>query len=370
MRQRAMVLLAGSALAVLVAVAGAGQDGGGGHGEVVILESKGAQAAPAGAGVVVSVEFGGGSIREFVEALKRGSARPINVVMPGEASEMTLPAISLKNVPVLSALRSLEYAFAPEGSQNQPFKVSTIEKTGPAEPVYVLEMLPRYQGLSESIVTRSFSVRDLLSSGPGDGAGMSLEQVVQSIEAALSLDAEEMKGRASRSPAKVVVHRESNLVLVKGLSRQVDVAGEVVVRLGTDVALRRKEAQPGREFEEELGRLRKEREVNIKDLEKISEETKTRLVSLAQRREDAAQPGEETPDSRQIDQEIQVLTGSLKNTQFELDRLRVGAASLPAQARANIQFRDQGGNVAQLRQEVEKLRNEVAALRAAGEGNK
>lgn len=369
MWQRAMMLLAGSALALLVAGAGAGQDGGGGQG-VAILDSKGGQPVPAGAGVVVSVEFGGGSIREFVEALKRGSARPINVVMPGEASEMTLPAISLKNVPVLSALRSLEFVFTRERGDDSLFRVSMIDKTAGAEPVYVLEMLPRATMFSEPIVTRSYSVRDLLSSGPGDGAGMSLEQVVQSIEAALSLEAEGTTGRASRRPAKLVVHRESNLVLVKGLSRQVDVAGEVVERLGTDVALRRKEAQPGREFEEELGRLRKEREVNIKDLEKISEETKTRLVSLAQRRKDAAQPGEETPDSRQIDQEIQVLTGSLKSTQFELDRLRVGAASLPAQARANIQFRDQGGNVAQLRQEVEKLRNEVAALRAAGEGKK
>lgn len=369
MRQRAMMLLAGSALALLVAGAGAWQDGGGGQG-VAILDSKGGQPAPTGAGVVVSVEFGGGSIREFVEALKRGSARPINVVMPGEASEMTLPAISLKNVPVLSALRSLEFVFTPEGSQNQPFKVSTIEKTGPAEPVYVLQMLPRYQGLSEPIDTRSFSVRDLLSSGPEEGAGMSLEQVVQSIEAALSLDAEVTTGRAPRPPAKVVVHRESNLVLVKGLSRQVDVAGEVVEKLGRDVAMRRKEAKPGSVFEEELGRLRKEREVNIKDLERISEETKSRLGSLAQRRKDAAQPGEVTPDSRQIDKEIELLTESLRMTQNELDSLRISADDLPERALRNSQFREQGGDVARLRQEVEKLRNEVAALRAAGEGKK
>ena len=370
MRQRAMMLLAGSALALLVAGAGARQDGGGGQGEVVILDSKGAQPAPAGAGVVVSVEFGGGSIREFVEALKRGSARPINVVMPGEASEMTLPAISLKNVPVLSALRSLEFVFTRESGESQLFRVSMIDKPAGAEPVYVLEMLPRATIFSEPTVTRSYSVRDLLSSGPEEGAGMSLEQVVQSIEAALSLDAEVTTGRASRPPAKVVVHRESNLVLVKGYSRQVDVAGEVVEKLGRDVAMRRKEAKPGSVFEEELGRLRKEREVNIKDLERISEETKSRLGSLAQRRKDAAQPGEVTPDSRQIDKEIELLTESLRNTQIELDSLRISADGLPERALRNSQFREQGGDVARLRQEVEKLRNEVAALRAAGEGKK
>lgn len=370
MWQRAMMLLAGSALALLVAGAGAGQDGGGGHGEVVILDSKGGQAVPAGAGVVVSVEFGGGSIREFVEALKRGSARPINVVMPGEASEMTLPAISLKNVPVLSALRSLEFVFTRERGDDSLFRVSMIDKTAGAEPVYVLEMLPQVSVYSEPIVTRSYSVRDLLSAGPEEGAGMSLEQVVQSIEAALSLEAEGTTGRASRSPAKLVVHRESNLVLVKGFSRQVDVAGEVVERLGMDVALRRKQAQPGSAFEEELGRLRKEREVNISDLERISEETKTRLVSLAQRRKDAAQPGEETPDSRQIDQEIELLNGSLNKTQYELDRIRGNADTLPERALRNTRFRAQGGDLDQLRQEVEKLRDEVAALRAAGEGKK
>jgi len=65
---------------------------------------------------IIDVEFAGGTLQEFVKAVQKAAIEsaaktPVNVMIPSEAANIAIPAISLKRVSADTALSTLQYAF-------------------------------------------------------------------------------------------------------------------------------------------------------------------------------------------------------------------------------------------------------------------
>ena len=91
---------------------------------------------PISTATIVDVEFAGGDLAEFVEAV-RGAGRNINVLIPPEATQVSVPAITLREVSVESALR----AVAEVTTNNEAtVQVSTQRRSG-GQPVFTVRVL-------------------------------------------------------------------------------------------------------------------------------------------------------------------------------------------------------------------------------------
>src|SRR5688500_8384466 len=67
---------------------------------------------PKTSGPVVSIDFAGGTVNDFIGAVQKAAApAAVNVIRPAEAAAVPAPPISLRNVTVQTALEALRWAF-------------------------------------------------------------------------------------------------------------------------------------------------------------------------------------------------------------------------------------------------------------------
>ena len=96
---------------------------------------------------IVSIDFDGGSLEDFVEEI-RGAGENINILIPPEASEVTVPAVSLKSVGVEAALEAVATITL---SDTVRVRVSTM--LGAGVPIYAVRVSLASLGLDESAAT-------------------------------------------------------------------------------------------------------------------------------------------------------------------------------------------------------------------------
>ena len=105
---------------------------------------------------IIDVEFAGGSVQEFVSAIQKAATQsaaktPVNVMVPSEAAEVPLPAVSLKRVSAETALQTLQYAFGNQG----PFQLRSDNMTrdGDEGLTFALQFSKQYSGLNPQQMT-------------------------------------------------------------------------------------------------------------------------------------------------------------------------------------------------------------------------
>ncbi|MBY0394948.1 MAG: hypothetical protein K2X91_00550, partial [Thermoleophilia bacterium] len=311
----------------------------------------------------------------------------VNVVGPTEAMKAAVPAFSLKNVTALMALKSLEYVNNLQGdgfrgpqSYLRVVDLSQREATGGKSLMYAVSVTRNFvppsamasspfKAADGGVSTQVYAVRDLLGpQGAGAPPGLTIEQIVGPLEAALNVDAED----GSAEPAKLMVHKDSNLILVRGTARQNGLVRQVLDRLREDtMALR---AATGREREQAriADELQKQHQVRQRMLEaQIAEQEQ-------HARELNAQIEKARADKR--DDQALALTSALNESQAALATLRrqiaqnqLESAQVPFEAsrQARITAGATGAQeIAQLRSELEAIRKELNELRAFRPGSK
>jgi hypothetical protein len=331
---------------------------------------------------LLSVEFKGGTVTEFVEVVKDASPVPVNVVGPAEAMKMPVPAVSLRNVTPFMALQTLEYVnerrpsvsvpggmasmlqvldlnrSEPNNTRSQTFAISL----GRNQQFQIGAQGPIMGPAAEVAATQVYAVRDLLGGDAGGLPGLSMEQIVEPLEAALNVDA----GDGSGEPAKLMVHKASNLILVRGTARQNALVRQVLDRLREDTLATR--ASSGREREQAriTEELQKQYQVRQRMLEMQTVEQEKRLDEL---RAVLAKAHKDKQDDQAatFTDAIREAEASLSTLQKQMSQNKMQMAEVPFEASRQARVMSSGSAelAAQLRAEIDSLRKQIEDLRAA-----
>lgn len=280
-RNGVIALLVSSALLAAKSAEGQSQPSGGPGGKVVAPAPEGR------IGPVVSVHFPGGTLEEYIGALQQAAGdKPMNVVVPASAKKVELPAITLRNVSVFTALSAVRSAF--EENSEHRFDVRPVGD--PMDLTYAVEYLrversaPATRG-GQAAATRIlevYSIRDLIeppaSAGGEPQAKVEFESILSAVDAAMGMFDE-------KDPPKLLFHKETGLLLVSGTPYQTEVVGNLIRRIRDDLQRRWAEERGARKQSAEQQRrvaiARTEVQIAQKELA-LAEEQLARIKQLAE----------------------------------------------------------------------------------------
>ena len=170
---------------------------------------------------VISIEFEGGSVQEYVAVLRR-AAPNVNIMLDSDAGDVDVPAFELRGVMLIDALKILE-DLEPE---DQSYELSLDHfASGPSEfyaPVFrvtAIKQRPPQPPLQTSV----WSVRQLLSNQ------IEAAHILGAIETALSL-------QEDLGAPEVRFHEETGLILARAHPEQIAVIAEVIHNLQSSVS--------------------------------------------------------------------------------------------------------------------------------------
>lgn len=182
---------------------------------------------------IVNFTFDGGTLRAFVDAIKKQCpAVEINVGFRGEAERVQMPAISMKGVSVGTAMQAMN-TLADPGAGRYVSVLPVLERNG--SPLYAIEIRNladvRPQFTAEQVATKVFSLRDLIraSGSDQDAPQQTAELVLSVLEAAMEVEASE-----SRTPPTLRFHKDSAMLIARGTSNQLQVIESVLGTLKRD----------------------------------------------------------------------------------------------------------------------------------------
>lgn len=172
---------------------------------------------------VVALDFPGGTVQEYVDALRKVAPGCNVLIATPEVGALPLPGVQLADVTVPSALELLEgdaWQLDREDRRNCSVRVSEIKSdVADARSVFRVHLeCNRIILRSERVFPQVhiWSVTELLSSG------MTAESILTAIETSMEILGGE------RHPAQIRFHGETGLVLVSGDDAQRSAIGRVV----------------------------------------------------------------------------------------------------------------------------------------------
>ena len=209
----ALLLLAPLALSTVSAVA---QD--------APATSQRRRAAPTA--VTVSLKFAGGTMADFVAAVRADQSKA-NIVLATQARNAQVPAMVLKSAGLEQALEGACMAAAAD------YDVRVKEFRGSGEPVYSIVAQKRHSNTAEQVLPADHdsqqwvsSLNELTSERVSGMKAMDVATILSAIELALS---DEKKAPSLR------FHKDSGLLLVRGSREQISVVEQVLGTLSRDM---------------------------------------------------------------------------------------------------------------------------------------
>ena len=299
---------------------------------------------------LISINFDGGSLSEYVDALRTASADiPVNILFPPEFARLSLPPIQLEQINLYNALE-----IAAGLSQNRPSLMPDgreaswdveIAGGGPGAPVflisawaYELDEEPN-EDEQEEYFDRFTMVQSLAGLITGEHA-LGADAVLSSIQIALEM--------ADQGDADLRFHEDTGLLFAQVTEKQHDAIEETVVRL-MESASHMRRVHSRSEFSEFLELLQVESKEDafqaVTEAREMANQVRMKQAQVADMRR--AIESEQLARDRQahrLEQEIATL-------QIELRQFRSVAEDLERQNQRLIDER-------------ETLRVEVEALRA------
>lgn len=225
---------------------------------------------------LLSVEFPGGTIGQYVDALRKSSpGGSANIVVSERASRIPISAIKLKDVTLEVAVYAIPAAYS--GAPGMwhvgdvlPPNSTRINGMFPGQffdgrnTTFQVDFETRADFNSVDSQVESFSLARLLNPGGAAKPNENAAVVLTAIDTGLRLLTEE----ADRQP-ELKFHPDSSLLFVRGTSIQVKLVGSVVARM-TDEATRLQGVTERRARAEQLRKLmvkEAELDVEFKDIE-------------------------------------------------------------------------------------------------------
>ncbi|MCC6319945.1 MAG: TolC family protein [Phycisphaerales bacterium] len=203
---------------------------------------------PGNTGPTININFAGGTLAAYVQAVRDAATKagqPVNIVVPKEAEDETVPAISLVNVTPKTALESLTYAFPEQagtavsarfiGSPNEQSLTFALRyaKVGrvllPGQPNMAMSppQPPRF--------SRVHSLRTLVESPeglpPDPSLTMPVENVLGALRAAAELETSANAPEGKIDPPEFLLHKESQLLICRGTQSQQDLVASLLSEL-------------------------------------------------------------------------------------------------------------------------------------------
>ncbi len=276
------------------------------------LVGPGAPAAQGGpdddAPRLISVKFQGGSAAQFIAAIRR-VAGELNVVVAPEASEITIPAMTLNGVTPAAALNLVD------GTTHQSRGGRSVKLMVKHMQVYSTHERPTYQivahvmGPTASTSAGVWTLAGVLESGIGS------EAVLSAIQLALEV-------LGSGTPADVRFHEETALLIARGDADQLQTIHEVLDRLQDALeAMHRMAAldTEQRRVIEALAIAESQRNEALEELRVFHREMERMEVRIAELQR-TLEGKERMLQDRE--RELAVTTARVRDLTFELERQR------------------------------------------------
>lgn len=194
---------------------------------------------------IVSIDFPGGTLQGFIAQIQQIDDK-VNIVVSEMASDITLPALTLRDATVESALRavgnivSADYDVAVKterGKTGLPVHAVMVRSrqrivTGTATTnVAAAENAPRQ-------VVQVFSIRTITEALPNEPRDlvMDAKTLLSAIDTGLGIDPDSPQ-------AKIRYHKESGMLFVRGTPTQIHLIGETLQSISRDLDQQRHAAQ-------------------------------------------------------------------------------------------------------------------------------
>ncbi len=285
--------------------------------------TQGAAAAPAPAqvGPIVSVDFKGGTLGQYVQAIQAAAkSEPVNVFMDEQASSAPVPAIALRQVEVESALAAVtryrREIMDERARVRFGLDLQRIKPGGDGRPVFVITRgdLDRAPGPVD-VYLEAFALRDLVRAPegvePGPGTVTTIEAIVSAVDSGLA-----MVGDAG-GRADVKYHPDAGILLVRGTERQTAVVRKLLGELRDDILRARIEGQNARMKQIDLAADVREAEIEM-SLRRAEVEGAGRI--LDERRQLLEAGGIPTAEVAEAEMRMQVAKAQLAKAQNDLER--------------------------------------------------
>ncbi len=187
------------------------------------------QPAPGAPEPTFNVDFPGGTVREYVDVVRRvsasGSGNPVNVTVTEGAAQFRVPRVQLTSVTAEGALTFLSR------SDNTGDSRVYVDSVGGDREHRVYSIFMQRSGPAASTPKPSLlvvSLTDLMNakgSAP-EQQDKQLQTILSAVETALKVGAAE-----SDSAPQLTVHRESGMLLVRGSEAERAIASDVLTKL-------------------------------------------------------------------------------------------------------------------------------------------
>ncbi len=158
------------------------------------------------------LDFRGGTIASYAQAIREACPKA-NIVVLGDAAEVPLPAMSLRDVTVEASMRAVEGQQQDTSGAETALFVRGVDISGSPESVYTIQRAPKHAPPEERPSVHVWSLSPSLASGA------KLADILSAIEAALAVD-----GR----PSKLSYHEATNLLIVRGVETQHQLVDSVI----------------------------------------------------------------------------------------------------------------------------------------------
>jgi len=186
-------------------------------------------------GATVNIAFAGGTVGEYVAALRSAAAEtPINVAFTGGVEELAMPPVSFRGVQLDTAIRSIANLAAPRGGRVRVLGSGDQQPPGfgVGAPMFVVSLERPREADGAETITRVMSLAALTAPRADPASGLTADVALSAVEAALQAD------RAAGTPADIRFHKDSGLLFVTGTRGQCILIEEVLARLESDAKAR------------------------------------------------------------------------------------------------------------------------------------
>lgn len=191
--------------------------------------TRAAEARAAAPVRLLDVAFTGGTLAEFVDAVRAAAdPEPVNVVLLADAGALAIPSVTLRRVTAESAFRAV--------CSRSMARVDLLDSGG--DPIITVETDPGWHARqaaeqratsgrgagrdADSASLRVYSVREFV-----DGASVTYATVLDALKTALNAD-------GPGAAAEVMHHEASGVLIVRGSNQQQNVAAQVLEAIRED----------------------------------------------------------------------------------------------------------------------------------------
>jgi hypothetical protein len=175
---------------------------------------------PGNSTIISQIRFEGGLVTDYVDTLRKATPGPLNIVLDTTAAKLVMPAVGLSNVTLRNALMIIpSLATSDDQGRETTVRVEFVDQQESPFIGIVRGFVAPHSDEARSLTTFT----DNLTGIEKLRDGLTLDDVL----ALVRLTAEQV----STSPARVVYHSETGLLVFAGTSRQVEAVGNALASL-------------------------------------------------------------------------------------------------------------------------------------------